>query len=121
MANVGTPPLAAYPFSLQAAVRTLEDRIREDPRSAANYAALGDLYLFEANWLSKAIAAYETASELAPTERGYRWRLVDLYLNASRADKMLEELKYLSEHGPSDVQTHTWYNYYRKEYSFGDD
>jgi len=120
-ANVGTPPLAAYPFSLQAAVRTLEDRIREDPRSAANYAALGDLYLFEANWLSKAIAAYETASELAPTERGYRWRLVDLYLNASRADKMLEELKYLSEHGPSDVQTHTWYNYYRKEYSFGDD
>jgi len=120
-AHVSTPPLAAYPFSLQAAVRKLEDQIHQDPRRAANYAALGDLYLFEANWLSKAIAAYETASELAPTERTYRWRLVDLYMNASRADKMLTELRYLAENGSRDAETRAWYDYYRKQYSFSDD
>lgn len=120
-AHVATPALPAYPFSLQAAVRALEDRIRAAPQRAANYAALGNLYLFEANWLSKAIASYETASELAPAEPAYRWRLVDLYLNASRADKMLAELKYLSEHEPSDSQTRDWYRNYKEEYSFRDD
>lgn len=119
--HVGTPPLAAYPFSLPAAVRALEDKIREAPQSAVNYAQLGDLYLFEANWLSKAIASYETASELAPAEPAYRWRLLDLYLNASRADKMLAELKYLSEHEPPDSQTLEWYRSYNKEYTFSDD
>jgi tetratricopeptide (TPR) repeat protein len=120
-AHVGTPSLPAYPFALQAAVRTLEDKIRNDPQDAANYAALGDLYLFEADWLSKAIAAYETASDLAPTEPAFRWRLVDLYLNASRADKMLAELKYLAEHGSPDVQTREWYHFYVRQYNFNDD
>jgi hypothetical protein len=120
-AHVDTPPRPAYPFSLPAAIRTLEDRIREDPKRAANYAALGDLYLFEANWLSKAIASYETASSLAPAEPAYRWRLVDLYLNASRVDKMLAQLKYLSERASADSQTRDWYRYYKKEYDFGSD
>ena len=98
------------------AVRSLEARIRAAPQQAANYAALGDLYLFEANWISKAIAAYETASALAPAEPAYHWRLMDLYLNASRADKMLAELEYLAEHLPADSETRAWYRYYQKAY-----
>jgi hypothetical protein len=120
-AHVGSPPLPAYPFSLPSAIRTLEDKIREAPQRAANYAALGDLYLFEANWLSKAIASYEIASDLAPAEPAYRWRLFDLYLNASRVEKMLAQLKYLSEHAPADSQTRQWYRYYKSEYDFGGD
>jgi len=46
------------------------------------------------NWLTRAIASYE-----------YRWRLMDLYLNASRAEEMPAELKFLSEHLPRDRQT----------------
>ena len=119
-AHVGTPERPAYPFSLSAAVAELENRLRGGPQRASDYAALGDLYLFEANWISRAIAAYEAASALAPEELAYRWRLVDLYLNASRADKMLSELKYLAEHLPADSQAQTWYRYYRRQYDFGD-
>ena len=113
------PVPLAYPFSLAAEVKAREDRIREAPGDASNYAALGDLYLFEMNWLTKSIALYEKAAELAPNEAGYRWRLMDLYLNASRADKSLEQLKFLSEHSPADQQTRQWYRSYRDMYDFG--
>ena len=116
-----TPALPVYPFSLPAEVRAREGRIREAPNDAANYAALGDLYLFEMNWLTQSIALYEKATALAPGEQSYHWRLMDLYLNASRADKALTELKVLSEHSLADQQTRDWYNYYRKEYDFGGD
>jgi len=118
--HVGTPTPPAYPFELAQAVKALEDRLRAAPSDAANYAALGDVYLFEMNWISKAIALYEEAETLAPNEIQYRWRLMDLYLNDSRADKMLAELKFLSEHLPNDSQTRAWYQYYKKEYDFSD-
>ena len=72
----------------------------------------------EANGLSKAIASYETASALAPAGVAYHWRLVDLYLNASRADKMLAQLRYLAEQLPTDSQTRDWYRYYKRAYDF---
>lgn len=118
--HVGTPALTPYPYSLAAAVQTLEDRIRSAPQDAENHAALGDLYLFETNWLSKAIASYETAAALAPEDLKYRWRLMDLYLNVSQIDKMLAELKFLSEHLPKDQQTQQWYRDYLKQYDFGE-
>ena len=115
-ARTGARP--AYPFALAETVKSLEGRIRGEPSDAARYAELGDLYLFEMNWLTKAIASYQKAEALAPSELGYRWRLMDLYLNASRADKSLAELKFLSEHLPNDKQTHDWYEFYKKEYDF---
>ena len=118
--HVGTPALTPYPFSLADAVRTLQERIQSAPQDAANHAALGDLYLFETNWLSKAIASYETAAALAPGDLKYRWRLMDLYLNASQIDKMLAELKYLSERLPRDQQTQQWYRDYIRQYDFGE-
>ncbi len=114
-----TPEPPAYPFSLTAAVRAGQEAIRAAPADAANYARLGDLYLFEMNWLTPAIELYEKAVALAPGTLEYRWRLMDLYLNASRADKMLEELKYLAEDSRADKQTHDWYQAYKKEYDFG--
>ncbi len=69
----------------------------------------------------KAIASYEKASALAPEDLTYRWRLMDLYLNASQVDKMLAELKYLSEHLPADRRTQEWYRYYEREYDFDRD
>jgi hypothetical protein len=119
--HVGTPAVPSYPYSLAAAVQAQESKIRAAPRDAANQAELGDLYLFESNWLTKAIEAYEKASALAPEDLRYRWRLMDLYLNDSQADKMLAELKYLAEHLPADRQTQDWYRFYKKEYDFGDD
>jgi len=119
--HVGTPALPTYPFSLAAAIQAQEDKIRRAPGDAASHAALGDLYLFESNWLSKAVASYEKASDLAPDNLVYRWRLMDLYLNASQVDKMLVELRYLSEHLTADRQTQEWYRYYKKEYDFGGD
>jgi hypothetical protein len=119
--HVGTPAVPAYPYSLAATIKIQEDKIRDAPRDAANHAALGDLYLFESNWLSKAIASYEKASALNPENLAYRWRLMDLYLNSSQVEKMLAELKYLSEHLRGDQQAQEWYRYYKKEYDFGRD
>ena len=119
--HVPTAALPAYPFSLAEAVQAQEGKIREAPNDAASHAALADLYLFEMNWLTKAMPLYEKAAALAPNELAYRWRLMDVYLNASRADKALAELKYLSEHSPADQPTAEWYRYYSKEYDFGGD
>ncbi len=101
-------------------MKALESRTRAAPKDAAGYAALGDLYLFEMNWIANAIASYERAEALAPNEFEYRGRLMDLYLNASRADESLAELKFLSEHLQHDKQTREWDEFYRKEYDFGD-
>ena len=118
---VGTPSLSPYPFSLASAVKIQEDKIRDAPSEAARQAALGDLYLFEANWISKAIASYEKASALNPEELAYRWRLMDLYLNSSQIEKMLAELKYLSEHLPHDQRVQEWYRDYKRDYDFSRD
>ena len=117
--HVRTPARSDYPFTLAQTVQALENRTRAAPNDAANYAALGNLYLFEMNWIAKAIASYERAEALAPNELEYRWRLMDLYLNASRADKSLAELKFLAEHLRNDKRTREWYDFYRKEYDFG--
>jgi len=117
--HVRTPALLSYPFGLAQRVTELEKRASESPRDPASRAALGDLYLFEMNWITKAIEWYEKAEALAPNEHEYHWRLMDLYLNASRADQSLAELKFLSDHSPEDRQTRDWYEYYRKEYDFG--
>lgn len=119
-AYVGTPSPPVYPFRLEDAVARLEDRIHAAPNDARNYASLGDLYLFEMNWLTRAIAAYEKAEQLEPGELAYHWRLMDLYLDDSRADKMLAELKFLSGRLPDDRYVRDWYAYYKKEYEFSD-
>jgi hypothetical protein len=116
--HVRTPAVPGYPYSFAAAVKAREDQVAETAADAAGYAALGDLYLFEANWQSQAIAAYEKAAKLAPDVLAYRWRLTDLYLNGSQIDKMLAQLKFLAEHLPRDQQTQDWYRNYSKEYSF---
>jgi hypothetical protein len=118
--HVPTPPRPTYPFALAQAVKVLESRIGAAPGEAASYAALGDLYLFEMDWITKAIGCYEKAEALAPDDLRYRWRLVDLYLNDSRADKMLAELDFLSRHSPNDKDIRAWYESYRKAYNFGD-
>jgi hypothetical protein len=49
-------------------------------------------------------------------EPAYRWRLMDLYLNDSRADKCLAELKFLADQSPKDIATRNWYAAYKKAY-----
>jgi hypothetical protein len=73
------------------------------------------------SWLTRALELYEKAAALSPDELAYRWRLVDLYLNTSRADKMLAQLRYLADHLPGDRQTQAWYRAYRKTYDFGNE
>jgi TPM domain len=117
--HVGTPTLPAYPFALNDAVQSGEAKILAAPGVAASYAELADLYLFEMNWLTRAVELYEKASALAPQDLAYRWRLVDLYLNTSRAEKMLAEFRFLADHLPADRQTQDWYRAYQKAYDFG--
>jgi hypothetical protein len=119
--HVRTPALPAYPFALSDAVRSGEQEILAAPAVAANYAQLADLYLFEMNWQTRALELYEKASALAPEELTYRWRLVDLYLNTSRAEKMLAEFKFLADRLPADKRTQDWYREYEKTYDFGKD
>ena len=116
--HVPTPPPPAYPFSLTQAVQAGEAKLRAAPAVAANYAELAELYLFEMNWLTRAVDLYEKATVLSPDELTYRWRLVDLYLNTSRAEKMLAELRYLAQHLPNDKQTQDWYRSYATAYDF---
>jgi TPM domain len=117
--HVRTPALPAYPFALNDAVQSGEAKILAAPGVAAGYAELADLYLFEMNWLTRAVELYEKASALAPQDLAYRWRLVDLYLNTSRAEKMLAEFRFLADHLPADRQTQDWYRAYQKAYDFG--
>jgi predicted Zn-dependent protease len=116
-AHARTAPRPAYPFSLSRAVQSGEANLLAAP-TAANYAELADLYLFEMNWLTRALELYEKASALAPEELAYRWRLVDLYLNTSRAEKMLVQFRFLADRLPQDKQTQDWYRAYRKAYDF---
>jgi hypothetical protein len=118
--HVGTPTLRDYPFALEEAVQAGEAKILAAPGTAAGYADLADLYLFEMNWLTRALELYEKAASLAPEDLTYRWRLVDLYLNTSRAEKMLAELEFLAGRLPADKQTQEWYRTYRKTYDFED-
>jgi TPM domain len=119
--HVRTPVLPAYPFALSDAVQAGEAKILAAPGVATSYAELADLYLFEMNWQTRALELYEKASSLAPEELTYRWRLVDLYLNTSRAEKMLVEFKFLADRLPADKQTQDWYRAYEKTYDFGKD
>lgn len=116
--RVRTPPARPYPFSLERAVAELEKAIREHPDDDRRYAALGELYLFEVNWISRSLEMFERAATLAPDRLDYQWRLYDLYLNNSQADKALAILKRLAERLPGDHQVQDWYRFYRNEYDF---
>jgi len=116
--RVRTPPARPYPFSLGRAVAEFESAIQEHPQDAQRYAALGELYLFEVNWISRSLEMFERAAMLVPDRLDYQWRLYDLYLNNSRADKALATLKGLAERLPRDQQVQDWYRFYRNEYDF---
>ncbi len=116
--RVRTPQVPAYPVSLEKTVQQLEDQIRREPTNSQLYAALGDVYFFEMNWLSRTLEMYETASRLAPERLDYRWRLVDLYLNTSQAEKFLEQLRFLAQKLPNDREAQRWYQFYKDAYAF---
>jgi tetratricopeptide (TPR) repeat protein len=116
--RVRTPPARPYPFSLAEAVGRLEQAIHDAPDDHRLYAALGELYLFEVNWISRSLEMFERAARLAPTRLDYQWRLYDLYLNNSQADKALETLRLLSRRLPADRQVQDWYRFYEDAYRF---
>jgi tetratricopeptide (TPR) repeat protein len=114
--RVPTPAPPAYPFSLGDALRDLEEKAGHDPDGARGYARIGELYLFEMNWITEAIRMFEEAARRDPRRPEYHWRLYDLYLNNSEAEKMLGELRTLSELLPQDAQVKQWLEYYTAVY-----
>jgi hypothetical protein len=115
--DVATPRPPAYPYPLKETLRTLEREAKENPADARTQAALGDFYLFEIGWQRKAIEQYELASRIEPGNATFRWRLVDLYLNASRAQDFLAELKWLADAQPGDRDLRRKYDFYAKGYA----
>jgi hypothetical protein len=61
---------------------------------------------------------FERAAAIAPERLDYQWRLYDLYLNNSQADKALATLQRLAERLPNDRQVQDWYRFYRDSYDF---
>jgi len=116
--RVRTPSPRPYPFSLGGAVVALERAIQERPGDDRPYAALGELYLFEVNWISRSLEMFERAARLAPGRLDYQWRLYDLYLNDSQANKALATLERLARRLPRDQQVQDWYRFYRDAYTF---
>ncbi len=116
--RVHTPTPPPYPFSLSAAVSEAAQAIREHPNDARRYAALGELYLFETNWISRSLEMFERAAALAPDRAEYQWRLYDLYINDSQADRALATLERLAKRQPADRDLQATYRFYRAAYTF---
>jgi len=116
--RVRTPAARPYPFSLAGAVAERERAIRARPTDDRLYASLGELYLFEVNWISRSLEMFERAAAIAPDRLDYQWRLYDLYLNNSQADRALATLKRLADRLPHDRQVQDWYRFYKGEYDF---
>jgi TLP18.3/Psb32/MOLO-1 phosphatase superfamily protein/tetratricopeptide repeat protein len=116
--RVRTPVPHPYPFSLAGAVAEQERAIRERSGDDRPYAVTGELYLFEVNWISRSLELFERAAAIAPDRLDYQWRLYDLYLNNSQADRALATLKGLAERLPNDRQVQDWYRFYRDSYDF---
>lgn len=117
--RVATPSPEPYPFSLEMRVHDLERRIQKDPKNSRLYAELGDLYLFEVDWISRSLELFERAAALAPDRLDYRWRLYDLYLNDSQAEKMLDTLQFIADRSPRDAEVQSWNRFYKGIYSIG--
>jgi hypothetical protein len=116
--RVVTPPPLPYPFSLAKTVTELGDRIRRDEDKPEWHARLGEIYLFEINWIPRAIECFETAARLAPDRTDYRWRLYDLYINHSEVEKALAQLRFLAERLPGDAELQDWLKFYTAVYRF---
>jgi tetratricopeptide (TPR) repeat protein len=113
-----TPHPPSYPFSLVDLVRRLEEATRLRPNDPAPHAELAETYLFEINWISRAIEEFGKAAALAPKRLDYRWRLYDLYLNNSEVEKALEQLQFIADSSPRDVEAREWLRYYTEAYQF---
>ncbi len=116
--RAATPRPPPYPFSLARTVADLEARAREDDRNPEWPARLGETYLFEMNWISRAIESFRSASSLDPARPEYHWRLFDLYINHSEIEKALQELRLLVERSPGDAEAKAWLDFYARAYRF---
>jgi hypothetical protein len=117
--RVPTPAPLSYPFSLADVLAAdLQAASGNGPEAARAYARLGETYLFEMNWITEAIRMFEKAVQLAPQQPEYHWRLRDLYVNNSEAEKALAELGELSRLLPHDAQVRQWLHFYTEAYRF---
>ena len=116
--RVPTPRPRPYPFSLIQAVAELEAKARADDRNPEWPARLGEVYLFEMNWISRAIESFDQAARLDATRLEYHWRLYDLYINHSEVEKALSELRLLVERSPEDAEAKQWLEWYTAAYTF---
>ncbi|TLY41499.1 MAG: hypothetical protein E6K59_09440 [Nitrospirae bacterium] len=116
--RASTPEVIPYPFSLSDTIHQLEVKIQKDPDNDQLQAQLGEVYLFEINWISRSIEMFEKAAQLAPQNLSYRWRLFDLYINNSEVEKALGELKFISEKLPNDAHVQEWFKLLNSYYDF---
>lgn len=116
--RVPTPRPMPYPSSLVEVIRRMEEIARRRPDDSENFAAVGNVYLFEINWISRAIENFEKAAVLSPKRMDYHWRLYDLYINNSEVEKALEQLRFISTSSPGDAEARQWLEHYTKAYQF---
>ncbi len=114
--RVAVPAPPAYPYLLAGLLKKIETNIARHPQDARLHAEAGDLYLFEVNWITRAVEHFEQATRLAPDEPQYHWRLADLYLNNSEVEKMLREYAWLARRFPKDHELVRLHQYYENAY-----
>jgi len=87
------------PANLNRAIQLLEQSVRQEPRSAASQATLGDAYLRryqatkEREWLAKADQVVQRSLELNPNETQVHLTMGRLYRATGEPEKALAELR----------------------------
>lgn len=111
-----TPPTLKNPSDLAISLNTALQSVKQTPNDVMTHERLGSLYFYEMNWIRKAIEQYELAERAAPRKLSIHWILFDLYLNDSRPEKSLAELRTLTELDPANTETQRWLEFYQKSY-----
>jgi tetratricopeptide (TPR) repeat protein len=96
----------------------LENAAAQSPRSALAQARLGEFYLFELYWLTRAKKHFDRAARLEPSNPDYHWRLYDLALNLQMVEEALLHLETLRRLLPEDREVQSWLQYYKAQYNF---
>lgn len=115
--RVSTPAPFPLDGTLLKTVEQLELSVKKNKSDTNTKIKLAEIYLFELGWWNRAAELYSEVEKIEPKRLEVRWRLYDLYLNLSMAEKSLNELSFLANHMPYDYELQKLNRFYQDEYA----